>query len=76
MCLLPFSCIVMDEFQLTPSPSAQPMKDSSDFCRPLAAISQVDLVLDLGDTEHAIVQSDSLRMQQVRLLVLFGQSIW
>uniref|UniRef100_A0A7S3LB42 histidine kinase n=2 Tax=Amphora coffeiformis TaxID=265554 RepID=A0A7S3LB42_9STRA len=61
---------MMDEFQLTPSPSAQPMKDACDFCRPLAAISQVDLVLDLGDTEHAIVQSDSLRMQQILINLL------
>lgn len=54
----------MDKFQLSPTPAAQTIKDAVDFCRPLAAVSKVDITINMSNTEHAIIMSDTLRLQQ------------
>ena len=58
---------VMDEFELSESPSLGPMRDAVDFCRPLAATSKVKLNMDLRGAENTIVKANSLRLQQVRV---------
>ena len=55
----------MNEFQLVPIRAIGPMKDSADFCRPLAAISGVSIDVEFVDCEYAVIQSNALRLQQV-----------
>ena len=56
----------MDKFPLSPVPILGPMQDSADFCRPLAAISGVEIKLEIVDQcREAILQSNALRLQQV-----------
>lgn len=64
----------MDEFVLEPIPSASPIRDAADFCRPLAAISNVQINVEYGDAEHAMVMAESLRLQQVSSIVLYQGS--
>jgi len=56
----------MEDCPLESIPLAGPVIDAADFCRPLATISGVELQVDLGDSERASVQSNTLRMEQVR----------
>jgi len=46
---------------------AGPIKDAVGFCRPLAVISGVSLVVVPGDAENTTVLSNDLRLQQVRM---------
>eukprot|EP00977_Amphora_coffeiformis_P020931 scaffold8649_cov185-Amphora_coffeaeformis.AAC.2 len=65
----------MNDFNLVPVPLRAPMEDAVAFCRPLAAISNVLLELDYKDnTKHALIKSDTLRLQQV-LINLISNAI-
>lgn len=50
---------------MTPIAAAGPMKDTVDFCQPLASISSVKVAIDYGKAQNAIVKSNALRLQQV-----------
>ena len=65
----------MDEFPLSPIPLATSVKDAADFCRPLAVISNVDMTLDFGKTENAVILANGLRLQQVGTHGSFLRSI-
>lgn len=60
---------MMDEFELTPTRSIDPIRDSVVFCRPLAKISGVSMAIDCdnddGRVESSIVLANELRLQQV-----------
>lgn len=57
----------MEEFPLVEISPAGPIKDAADFCRPLAAISGVNIAVLPGDADTTTVLSNDLRLQQVRM---------
>ena len=69
----------MEEFPLTLLPASEPIRDAIGFCLPLASISNVRITADYGSkgtpsTEHAVVRSNALRLEQV-LINLISNSI-
>ena len=68
----------MEEFPLTLFPASEPIRDAIGFCLPLASISNVRVLADYSDpagsTEHAVVRSNALRLQQV-LINLISNAI-
>jgi len=56
---------MMEEFPLSSISASGPIKDAVGFCLPLASISNVKIVTDLGIAQNAIVKSNALRLQQV-----------
>ena len=59
--------LVMDEFPLSPVVARSAIKDTIDFCQPLASISGVAVVTDYGEIKKYDYQvvSNALRLQQV-----------
>jgi CheY-like chemotaxis protein len=57
----------MDEFPLSPVVARSAIQDTIDFCRPLASISEVEVVADCGEDKMHDYQvvSNVLRLQQV-----------
>lgn len=60
---------MMDDFPLSPIDPMVAIKDTIDFCRPLASISGVSVVAHYGKDTHSgcecQIESNSLRLQQV-----------
>jgi len=72
---------MMDEFPVTSLSASEPIREAIGFCLPLASISNVNIVVDYGvtgiekpSTEHAVVRSNALRLQQV-LINLISNAI-
>ena len=60
----------MEDFPLSSVPAADPIKDSVVFCRPLASISEVEIVTDISASPHALVRSNAVRLQQILINLL------
>ena len=56
---------MLDEFPLVPVSAVNPINDAIVFSSPLASISNVELETDTSMAPNAVVQSNSLRLQQV-----------
>ena len=57
----------MEDSPVESIPLRGPVVDAADFCRPLAAVSDVALEIDFDpEAQMALVTSNTLRMQQVR----------
>jgi len=56
---------MLEEFPLASVMASGPINDSIIFCQPLASISDVKIITDISHAPSAIVQSNSLRLQQV-----------
>lgn len=62
---------MLDNLELNAVPAKGPLTDAVDFCRPLSSIHGVEVEMTYDDSptngsaEHAVVLSDSVRVQQI-----------
>ena len=64
----------MEDFELAAIPAPDQIKDAIFFCKPLAFISNVNIVADLKTDKKLCVRSNALRLQQV-LINLISNAI-
>jgi len=65
---------MMEDFELAAIPAPDQIKDAIFFCKPLAFISNVNIVADLKTDKKLCVRSNALRLQQV-LINLISNAI-
>ena len=56
---------MLEEFPLSSIAASGPIEDSISFCKPMASISDVELVTDTSLAPKALVRANALRLQQV-----------
>jgi CheY-like chemotaxis protein/two-component sensor histidine kinase len=57
---------LLDGFQLSAVPLAKSLQECTDFCRPIASVTNVSVCSHVGsDCKHVSVQSNPIRFQQI-----------